>query len=441
MRIVKFMEDDFRQFSIYDNVRSIPNGFDGFKPSQRKVIHTLIKRGENAKEIKVAQLGALTALETDYHHGEASLFSTIIGMAQDYTGSNNMNFLAPNGSFGGRHSAVAAAPRYIFTEFTDNFRKIFKKEDDQILPKQYSDGEEIEPKMYYPILPAVLLNGAEGMGTGYACKILCYNPADIRDYVVATLAGKETKPLVPWYKGYKGNVFRNVTNEANPNQVVFEGVYEIVNTSTIRITEIPPGVELADYKKHLNKMKDASIITDWDDESQNDEFNFVCKVPRSLTLEEPEVIKTKFKLISRDSENVTVWDNKGHIVEHKDVHSLVNAFVDWRTGLVEVRRLKMIDVLTEDSRYTNEKLRFILYYLANTKEFHNKKKPELVAMLEAQGFTDHNRLMSIPLWSLTLDEVAKLQKEVKTIQDKLDALKKDTAKAMYTRELKELKFD
>ena len=53
-----------------------------------------------------------------YHHGEASLMGAIIGMAQNFVGSNNVNLLFPSGQFGTRlmGGADAASPRYIFTK-------------------------------------------------------------------------------------------------------------------------------------------------------------------------------------------------------------------------------------------------------------------------------------------------------------------------------------
>lgn len=89
-------------FSMGDNIRSIPSMVDGFKPGQRKVLYGSIKRPRNT-EIKVAQLANYVAGATQYHHGEASVAATIIGMAQDFVGSNNINLLEPAGQFGSRH--------------------------------------------------------------------------------------------------------------------------------------------------------------------------------------------------------------------------------------------------------------------------------------------------------------------------------------------------
>jgi DNA topoisomerase-2 len=77
--------------------------------------------------MKVAQLGGYIAEHSAYHHGEMSLVETIVGMAQNYVGSNNINLLVPNGQFGSRNSGGKdhASARYIFTELSKVTRCIF----------------------------------------------------------------------------------------------------------------------------------------------------------------------------------------------------------------------------------------------------------------------------------------------------------------------------
>lgn len=440
VRISEFMDRDFKLFSLYDNLRSIPYLTDGFKPSQRKAVCGMLMRGENAPEIKVSQLTGQISSTTQYHHGEGSLSQTIIGMAQDYAGSNNMNYFTPNGQFGNRLCAESAADRYIFTQLSPNFRKIFKKEDDFILEPQYDDGDEIEPVTYLPVLPNVLINGSRGMGTGYACHILNYNPEDLRLAIIAELQGKKWEPLVPWYRGFQGKVYRNVTNEINPNQVVFEGVLEVVNSTTIKITELPIGTYASDYKKTLLKLEDLGVIKSFDDNSVEGAFEYIVTCPRATTMLTHAELMTKFKLISRESENVTVWDEHKRIKEFNDVNELLKHFVAWRVTKYDLRRLTLVDVLTEQVRYMSEKLRFILFYLENVDLFRNKKKPELVALLEKEKFTDISKLMSLSIWSLTYDEIEKLKKEIADNEVQIESLKNDNAKDMYLRELKGLKL-
>lgn len=99
--ISDFVNKELILFSMADNIRSIPSVADGLKPGQRKVLFGCFKRNLT-KEIKVAQLAGYVSEQTAYHHGEQSLTSTIVGLAQTFVGSNNINLLDPNGQFGTR---------------------------------------------------------------------------------------------------------------------------------------------------------------------------------------------------------------------------------------------------------------------------------------------------------------------------------------------------
>ena len=435
VRVRDFFENDFKQFSVYDNERSIPRLSDGLKTSQRKCLFALVKRGENAAEIKVQQAGSYVAQVSDYHHGEGSLMSTLVGLAQNFAGSNNVNLLAPNGQFGSRLSPEAAAPRYIFTELTSAFRRLFKKDDDHILKHFDSDGMQIEPETYMPILPMVLVNGGSGTGTGFACSIMSYHPLQLRDNIQLRLQNKEAAPLVPWYNGFNGTVDRV------EKQTVIKGKFEIVNSVTIRVTELPIGTYLDDYIAQLIKLEDAGFIRSWEDSSTEKQFDFLLSVPRSTTALPEDELMQKLKLISRDTENLTLWDVNGKMRKFDTVQDMIDRFIEWRLERYEERRIKLIDINEKELVWLNEKLRFILFYLANTDKFKNSGKKILIDLLEAEKFTDPSRLLSMSIWSLTHDEIKKLEKEIIAVENELKRLKKLTPKAMYQLELKELAID
>lgn len=102
IRYKDFIDKELIHFSIDNNNRSIASIVDGFKPGQRKILFSCFKRNLK-KEIKVAQLSGYVAEHSAYHHGEMSLTQTIVGMAQNFVGSNNINLLLPNGQFGSRN--------------------------------------------------------------------------------------------------------------------------------------------------------------------------------------------------------------------------------------------------------------------------------------------------------------------------------------------------
>jgi len=437
IRVKDFMNSDFKAFSLYDNVRSIPDIRDSFKPSQRKAVWGMLARGENAGEIPVERLAAQFAAATDYHHGTGSLEQTIIGMANNYPGTNNVNVFEPSGQFGSRLTKEASSARYVMSRFSENFRKVFKKEDDMILHNLMSDDMKIEPECFIPVIPLLLVNGAQGTGTGHACVIMNYNPADIKETVMQVVNGKKLKAgtLVPWYNGFKGTISRN----SDTGQVIIEGAYKIVNTSTIRVTELPIGMYLDQYKEHLNKLEDTGVIKDFEDRSTEEGFDFTLNVPRLTTSLSHEQLMTKLKLYSRDTENFTVWDVDGTLKRFESAEDVIAAWVPWRLERYEERRLKLIELTEEQVRFMSEKLRFILFYLKNVDAFKNKKKADLIQLLTDNKFVDHDKLLSMPIWNLTHDKIEELKKEIGDSQDYLKTLKADSSDKMFERELKEFK--
>ena len=207
IRYKDFIDKELIHFSVYSNQRSIPSMIDGLKPGQRKIIFSCFKRKLN-KEIKVAQLSGYISEHSAYHHGEMSLQATIVGMAQDFVGTNNINLLMPNGQFGSRGlgGKDSASSRYIYTTLNPITRLIFHPKDDALLQYLLDDGKKVEPKYYVPIIPMVLVNGAQGIGTGWSTSIPQYNPRDIIANLMRKLEGGQFERMVPFYKGFTGTI-------------------------------------------------------------------------------------------------------------------------------------------------------------------------------------------------------------------------------------------
>jgi DNA topoisomerase-2 len=202
-----FFNKEYILFSHYDNQRSIPNMMDGFKPSQRKVLFGCLKRKLKG-EVKVAQLTGYVAEHSAYHHGEQSLQGTIVNMAANFVGSNNINLLTPSGQFGTRRMGGkdAASARYIFTKLEPITRTIFHPDDDALLTYLEDDGNPIEPEFYVPVIPMILVNGAEGIGTGYSCNLPNYSPREIIANLRRLIMDEPMVPMSPHYYGFDGEV-------------------------------------------------------------------------------------------------------------------------------------------------------------------------------------------------------------------------------------------
>lgn len=438
----EFIDQNLRLYSAHSNVRGIPFIGDGFKQSHRKAVWGMLKRGEGSDKDTVERISARAASDTDYHHGVGSLEATIIGLAQDFAGSNNIPLFDKFGQFGDRLNKKPAASRYIKTKLGAQFRQIFKKEDDILFDHMVSNGLKVEPKYFLPLLPLVLVNGAEGMGTGHSTYILAHNPADIKAAILQVLDGKSLQPhqLVPWWRGFQGQVSRDKTT----GQVSIEGNYELKREGRVpmmTVTELPVGAQSDSYKAHLDKLEDREIITDYDNLSDKNGFEFSIRLNRAVALKSDEELRKLFKLTSKETENLTVWNSDGVLTRYDSVEELLTEWTHWRLARYEDRRQALIKKLRDDAAWASMKIKFIRFYLKNTAFFRDSPNAELVARLHSEGFAQHDDLLSMPMRNLTRDKIVDLEQDVQNLIDQLAALEADTALAMFKRELRELKFD
>ena len=246
-----FIHKELIFFSVEDNVRSIPNIMDGFKPSQRKVYFGSILENIYNEEIRVSELAGSISKKTKYHHGEKSMTDTIINMAQNYVGSNNLNLLLPIGQYGSRLCGGQdhASPRYINTRLNELGKKIFIEEDNYILQQNIEDNQKIEPVFYAPIIPMILVNGTAGIGTGFSSNIEPCDPRDIYNNIKRIIAGGKPKSMKPWYRHFKGTV-----DKIDTNKFISRAKYVIIDDNTIHITDLPIGVWTDNYKHFLDNL-------------------------------------------------------------------------------------------------------------------------------------------------------------------------------------------
>lgn len=436
----EFIDEKLRLYSAHSNIRGIPFIGDGFKQAHRKAVWGLLKRGENADKDTVERTAASSASITNYAHGVGSLEGTIIGLAQDFAGSNNIPIFEKFGQFGDRLNKKAAASRYVKVKLAPYFRQLFRKEDDLIFEFMSSNGMLVEPKYFTPMLPLVLINGAEGMGTGHSTYIMSYNPEEIKSNIVKILDGKKLKPntMLPWWNGFKGNVSR----DKDTGQIEITGTYTIKDgrTPILTVTELPIGIQSDQYKAHLDKLEDREIILSYDNLSDKNGFEFVIRIPKSTAQKSDEEIKKLFKLVSRETENLTVWNGDGVLQRYDNVEALLEDWVAWRTARFEDRRQALIKKTEEDIVWASERYKFIVFYLKNVNFFRDNETKIIIDRLTQEGLARIDDLLSMPMRSLTKQRIEELKKEVEKFQVLLESLKVDTAVAMFKRDLKEVKI-
>lgn len=439
-KIQDFFDNEYLNYAKYvvEN-RAIPSVIDGFKPTQRKVAHAANRVWKTGKEkpLKVFQLAGTVAATTFYHHGNASLESTIIGMAQDF--KNSMPIFQGIGQFGSLRSPEAGAPRYVGVTFNENFRLLYK--DFELVTPQYEEGEEIEPKYFLPIIPTVLLNGGSGIAVGFATNIMNRNPVDLIDACMDVLAGKQIRELKPWLRGFTGTYTRSLDN---PNGWVIKGVYNVKNTSTVEISEIPPDLTYEKYEQLLDNLVEKGTIASYDDNSSGT-VNYVLKFPRAslADLQKKQKLEEVLRLVDRDGENLTTLDEHGKLRVFKNPQEIVEYFVNFRLTYYEKRKAHLLAKLASELQVLSNRARFIKSIIDGKLIINSRKRQDIESDLATMSFDkidgSYTYLISMPIHSLTQEKFDELNKTVKDKQDEVDRVEKTSHIDMYKTDLKELR--
>ena len=337
-----FVNRELILFSMADNMRSIPSVVDGLKPGQRKVLYGCFKRNVK-KDMKVVELAGYVSSVTAYHHGETSLQQTIIGLAQNFVGSNNVNYLEPSGNFGTRAQGGqdAASARYIFTRLSPFARRIFNVLDEPILKYNTDDGATIEPEMYVPVVPMVLINGADGIGTGWSSTIPNYNPEDIVENLKLMMAGEPHKPMTPWFRDFKGTV-----TPMGPDRFKFSGIIKQTGDTEVEITELPIRTWTQDFKDRLVEIikaeKTPSWIKEYDDYNTHEDIHFLIRLEeKHMKQAVEEGLEERFKLHkSVATSNLVAFDPEGRITKYATVEDMLKEFYAVRIKLYEKRKVR-----------------------------------------------------------------------------------------------------
>ena len=339
-----FVNKELILFSMADNLRSIPS----FKPGQRKVMYACFKRNL-VKDMKVVELAGYVSEKTAYHHGEASMHMTIIGLAQNFVGSNNINCLEPSGSFGSRLAGGtdAASPRYIFTRLSPFARRVFSALDEPIYEHNLDDGRPIEPTVYAPVIPMVLVNGADGIGTGWSTTIPNYCPLDIVDNLkrrMGRLEGSsgEEQPfqtMKPWFRGWKG-----VVEEAGPMRYNMNGIIKEAGNNEVEITELPIRMWTDDFKAKLEDIikaeKVPSFIKDYKEYNDHKSVHFVIQMDeKHMNAAKSDGLAERFKLNKTvATSNLVAFDTRGQIRKYDKVEDILEEYYVYRLAMYTKRK-------------------------------------------------------------------------------------------------------
>lgn len=361
----EYLLETSREYAIYVcDSRGIPFVADGLKHSQRMALWLLRNRAE---KMKTFSLSGLLGYEKLYVHGETSANNAINLLAAPF--KNNIPLIQGEGQFGSRIAPVEGigAPRYTDVRRSKAAEAFLYKDLDLVPMAPNYDGSNQQPIHFLPLIPTVLLNGVVGVAVGWSTAI---EPRALKTLIQATkaaLTGKPMPNLDPRYARYDITV-----TPTGPNQWEYAGKVEIVDTSTVRITELPPGLALETFRARLIAMEENDTIADFTDRSA-DSIDITVKFKRGTIkgMTEADAI-TLFKLKEKVTERIVVIGNLallmdaeralddavGHtaiteakaamrhatmkISQYANAEELIREFVAWRLGWYTRRFSKMV---------------------------------------------------------------------------------------------------
>ena len=484
-----FVDRSLIHFSIYDNERSIPNLMDGLKISLRKILYAAFKKGGLKTEIKVAQFSGYVSEHSGYHHGEASLNAAIVGMAQNFVGSNNINLFEPNGQFGTRLKGGedSASERYIFTQLNRLTRLIFRQEDDAVLSYINDDGQLVEPMYYAPAIPMILVNGSKGIGTGFSTDIIPHNPLQIIAYIRAMLTDtsiSDRPTIEPYFKGFKGTI-RNIAVPATSGasaKYLIKGTYEIVADRKVRITELPIGTWTDDYKQFLEKLMEVPATSEKDKEKDKDKSTASSSAPvlkeytdmstdtvvditvtfhpsyphtpkdLAAAIVDPEAGTNKLEKLlglftTQSTTNMNLFDAHEKLRKYATIYDIIEDYYAERLALYAKRKAAMLAQLANELRVLSNRAKYIQEILDDKLELRRQTKEAIFAKMTAHGYehidgdTEFKYLLKMPMDSVTDENVKHLIGERDTKRAQHQELTSTSIETLWTRDLDELEVE
>lgn len=439
IKISNFLDTKYKTYAYYVlNSRAIPSIKDGLKPVQRRILW--ISKNEAKDYIKVSNLAGKTLCI--HPHGDTPISQAISNMTQDFCGANNIPLFEGKGAFGckilGPGKGIGAS-RYVSIKLSKFAKEVVFRDLDLINTIPNYDGEYIEAENFLPLIPLILLNGISGIAVGFATEILSYNLKDLIDAQIEFLkTGKINKKIIPYYKGFKGEI----KWDSVENRFYSLGKFK-KSDNELHISELPIGIYREQFISLLDKLIEREIIKDYEDNSKG-EYDIIIFLRKSLKDFSDEKIISTFKLKSYLNQNLTALNSKNVLTIYNDILEIIKEFTEWRFSFVEKKYKKLYDNLFKETDDKKEFLKFIEYVIKHDylKIMSKTPKSKIIEKLKSQ-FSGIESFIEKPLSSFSEDNIEKLQKQIKEnltqlIKHDIIIKSKEEQKKIYINELKEI---
>lgn len=438
LSIHDFVHKEMVHFALIGNARAIPHTIDGLKPSQRKILWAMLQRRSH-ESAKVAQLSGYVSEAASFHHGEVSLQETMIKMAHNFTGGNNINLLIPEGQFGSRQQLGNdhAAARYIFTKLTRFARILFPLEDDPLLDHVDEEGTFVEPNHYVPIIPMLLCNGSVGIGFGFATNIPSHHPLDVSAAVRSMINGESAKQvvkrLVPWAVGFQGTVRRG-----EDGSFMSIGRYTAHKHGRFHISELPWTTSIEAFRAHVSSLANQDIVQRIADYSgaNHIDIDLVVREGSMTTWAECEA---DLAMSQKIYVNATVFSTNGTLSPLEDLAPILQWHYDRRLDLYKRRRSRNLGLLERELARQQSTRKFVEFFRQGKIDFRTATDESLTKTCGKLGMVkvddSYDYVLKKPITYYTQTSMEKLAVEIQKTQESIDLLKRTTPVKMWLTEL------
>ena len=284
-----------------------------------------------------------------------------------------------------------------------------------------------------PTLPLLLINGAEGIGTGFSTKIPSFNPEDLK-FCLEKLVDNpcyELPELTPWYRGFDGNI-----EKVEKNKWVSYGSY-IITENTIKVTEIPIGESIENYKQFLEKIEADDRIITFKNNSSDTKVSFEIKMKKeTLTQWEYEgTLEKHLKLTSNiNATNMHVFDENGHLQKMETPQDILLSFYKTRNKFNILRKQYLVDKIKKELIIIESKVKFVKAIVNEELLVFKRKKQDITSDIKKMNLYEnpnYDYLMNMPIHTFTEETIDKLEKEYKTRQEEYNVIENTTIKDLW----------
>lgn len=445
----EFVNNQLCHYSWDDVQRSLPHVVDGLKESTRKILFAVKTLPANAPHIRVAQMAAYVGQVSAYRHGEASLTGAIVGMAQKYVGCGHVQLVHGEGQFGTRivGGKDAASSRYIHCDISKSANLMFPPEDEPLLQRNTDDDHKpIEACYYIPVLPLLLLNGSVGIGTGWSCNVPCFSPQLIGEAYKERIKGETgafamLRDAPPFYKGFKGTFSRN-----DAGKWVSRGV-AVKNGKSIRITEVPIGTWLSDYKVFLEQLCSTNKIglkrmeSNYTDTAADYTLHFdsiaavtTCDVYTDLKLESDKLLSVT---------NMHALDTTRGVRRYESPVDIAEEHYQERRKAYEARLVHQREAAKRELSFAEAKEGFVRAVIERELDIGFAPESRIIEFAISKGWPateienagGYDYLAALPIGSMTKEKHHRLVKDVERKRERLNELLKATVEGVWLAEI------